>query len=74
MSTLNQLEARAQLSSLCNMAINSGVSVFEMSLILDSVKADLLVQVPYISLKESEDTKREDDEPVIIPEEGLEHV
>ena len=50
MPTLELLESRAIIVRACNDLLRSGADAFSVALLLDSVKADLLIEVPYNAL------------------------
>lgn len=54
MPDLNILEIRALLSRSVNAAVNSGATPLEIAMIMDSIKADLLIQVPYKALADQQ--------------------
>lgn len=52
MKNLTALETRAHISRACNNAMSAGADALTIAMLLDSVKADLLMQVPYTALAE----------------------
>lgn len=56
---LTRLEIRAMLSRAVNAGINGGMTPLEMVLMVDSIKADLLMTVPYQALSDQEKERQE---------------
>ena len=62
MDDLTLLEARALLSRAVNAAVNAGGSPLQVAMLMDSVKADLLIQVPYKALADQQSENKEQEE------------
>lgn len=61
MATLDLLETRALISQTVNAALGKGVDPMTCAMVLDSIKADLLMNVPYRALTEQAEENKEED-------------
>lgn len=59
MKTIDSLEARGLLSRSVNAIIGKGAEPLDVVLLLDSIKADLLMSVPYKALADQEEEMNE---------------
>lgn len=62
MNDLTILEVRALLSRAVNAALNNGMTPLECCMIIDSIKSDLLIQVPYKALADQQEELTKDKE------------
>lgn len=59
---LTLLDVRAMIARTVNAAINTGcLEPLEVAMVMDSIKADLLIQVPYSALSETQKEPEEED-------------
>lgn len=62
MATLDLLEARGLISKVINNTISKGVDPMTCAALLDSVKADVLMTVPYKALAEQQEENENEPE------------